>query len=326
MPIRSLFILPLLLLSACLTTNNRVGSGDDGNSAGTPHGIVLIGFDRAAEVGYAEWNVKLARMAYPEGYVIDYPTDGQAVNNHVNALFVTGSLWRGKERYAAFRVKPGTYALTEVGPYVPNPRYGGGSYYAYDPNMTVAGGLIGLGLVAVIGATAAIGEKTERDKFGIPPRPPLYFLSQGALVADAPRVTVREGEVVYIGDFKAGATIYEFSGQADQSGATQGFADDTSNPRVPSPFIEYLVDEPSARAALAEMDLAELPFRVDPMTILGTEPIHIDPRLSAERVAWRANAPIVATRLVHAPTSPNAVGTGAAVTYEDAPVVREPAH
>ena len=283
------------LLGACAAPS-QIESAADSSALDRGAGIILVGIDGPPELAYSDWMVEARKINAATG-AIETPNYGDAPARYVQARWHTGGLFSRTERYTAYQVVPGDYALTSVRPFqgAQNDGQTQDHYYLASPGQAAAGAIF-LGAIAI---AKAAGESMEEAEFGKLDRPAMEFARGGSVVAEAPRFKVGPGEVVYIGDFKLGADIYELDGP-DPSVGGGGAAQ--PNAEVFAPFVQYSTDTIPAQAAVAKLGLSGRPMRTSDLG-LPAQPTGLNPRMTPERIQWARKSSILETRRVQAPSA-----------------------
>jgi len=277
-------------LTGCLTakplTDDEIKS-----SLAAGNGMVLVGYDMPEGLGAGFWGMDIQRIDPATGKP-EKPNRDQDAPNAALLLDQPGADRKGEPPYMTFMLQPGEYAITSIGSRQPN----GGPVYV--PNFGAGGGgpavgLIGLAVLAAMTAAAYAAQEAEDARFGEPGRPPLMYLYENQLVDETPRFTVRPGEVIYLGEILYGSTFFTMETTEVATGPNAADGAKVTRHNVASPFIEYLVDEPTARARLASMGLSAAPMRTVVVESLTDGPVYVSPRMTRERLEYRSNDPIV---------------------------------
>lgn len=280
-----------LLLGGCvkLTAGNELAQAGGGSAAAASNGVILFGFESVKEEDPIFWSVAMNRLDPRTGR--PEPSDG---TNEV-AFRQFGGMLERDERYAAFTVRPGEYAVTGL---VPAQQSGlfMDLNFRDSAGQAATMGLVGLASLAVLGTAANAERAAEEARFGKRGRSPLVYLGEdGTLSPDAPRFTVEPGEVVYLGEFLFGTRRYYDERPDIGGGAGAKWVRVFS-----SPFVEHAIDEGRARAGMAKLGLSRWPMRTVRPKALASGPVYYAPYLTRERVDWLSSGTVIREEVVHA--------------------------
>ncbi|MEQ8816931.1 MAG: hypothetical protein RLO51_13975 [Thalassobaculum sp.] len=299
-----------LLLAGCVKTraDNELSQIGGGQAVSRNSGVVMFGIERAPIDPPIFWTVDIRRLtpgtARPEA-----PVEGSGAANHVSYRQFGGMLARD-ENYAAYAVVPGDYAIVAMVPAQEGGLFVNPDFRQAGPQAAAMGGAGLIGLL-VLGGGALAERSAEEARFGKRGRSPLVFVADdGTVLPEAPRFTVRAGEVAYLGEFLFGAKRY-FDQRRDVGGG--GNTDGKWTRVFTSPFVEHLVDETAARRNVQGLGLAGWPIRTVRPAALVEGPAYFAPYLTRDRVDWLSAGTVVSEDMVRArpasagPAAPRAV-------------------
>ncbi|MEQ9329787.1 hypothetical protein [Thalassobaculum sp.] len=287
-------------LSGCQTTK-PLTNDEIKTSLASGNGLLLLGYDMPQDQGRAFWGVDIRRIDRETGKP-ERPNNEPTASNAATLLDEPSGERGADRRFATYMLQAGEYAITSIGPRQPN----GGPVYV--PNFGGAGGggatagLIGLAVLAAVTAAAYAAQEAEDSRFGEPGRPPLMFLYENQLVDEAPRFEIRPGEAVYLGDILYGSKYYTIERTEKGTGPNAADAPTVTKQIAISPFVEYMVDKPAAKAKLAALGLSDTPMRTVTVDVLKDGPVYVSPRMTRERLEYRITDPIIDEQVYSART------------------------
>jgi len=294
-PLLMLLALGLALAGCAAPPGNELNPNGGGPAAGPGNGVVLFGTASSQEVPPVYWAIDIRRLDHsgrPE------PATSSAGTANSITFDQFGAMHDRSAPFGAYSVLPGEYAVVRMAA-----QQVGGMFLDYDHRaagaQAVAMGPTGLLAYAVLGTAAASERAAEEARFGPRAPSPLNFLnSDGALRAEAPRFSVRAGEIVYLGEFLFGATRY-FDERIEP-----GTAGGRGIRTIVSPFVENAVDLAAARAAQTRLGLAAWPMRTAQPSVLARGPVFVAPSMSRDRVEWLSAGTVVGEETARARGTP----------------------
>jgi len=248
-------VIACLVLTGCVTSN-RIEPG--GKTTIAPdRGVVVIGTRRADVVRPIAFTVDI-RAVEGGDRITTKPIDPEAPRRAA-AISTPGGWVADPERFHAFSLVPGSYAIASIHPgpeapasvYVPTFGGGGGGGGA-------GAGLIALGVMLVIGAAAVIA--SELDDSPPPPKPDTLYVEEAQLLAHAPRFEVKAGEVLYLGDILVGSETRVYA-HPQKLGPPERVKDRRL-------IAGYAQDPTAAQAFAAKAGLSAWPFRTTSLHLL----------------------------------------------------------
>lgn len=253
------------LLSICLAltgcaASNEVAPGQ-GASVARHQAVVIVGINRAPVLRPYPFVIDI-RGVEPGGERITTAKLNPDAPRRADVASIPQGFGASSERFQAFALEPGTYAIASIHPgpqapptvYMPISGSGGGA----------GGGLLALGLVAAIGIATAVGNATSDAP--PPPKPETLYVEEDRLLDTAPRFELRPGEVVYLGDMLFGTETRVFERVVKIGGNRPGMAgsgDNETPERVQDNrlFVEYGHDPGRAHSYAVTAGFGDRPFR-----------------------------------------------------------------
>lgn len=211
-------------------------------------GIIVLGLDRAEELGATPFVAELMAIN-SAGRVEPLFT---RTRRHAAIQLPSKRLFDGSPSTRfALDVEPGEYMLAKIGiglddtPKSIWPR----------SRSEVVNDELGRGI-------AFLAKKAQEASDGWP----IEYVKDGIPAANAPRFTVRPGEVVYIGDILIGAEYRQSPAEPERT------PDERNRPggtvyRHTKLFAEYALDVPAARQFAASIGVGQRSFRTQPIRL-----------------------------------------------------------
>ena len=275
-------ILLAFFVSACA---QKVSVRGDNDGLSADAGGVAFGFYTADTQPPVLWTLTIARVNEGSGTV----SSATAQNGLPTFVRHTEAGFQSERSDIAFyNLFPGEYAVAAIVPFEGQAQFHQPTTGRDMATATVTHGPLGGGMAGLMIAGEHIREAREAEKLG--PRKPseLIFLENGRIKDDAPRFTVRAGEVAYIGDFLLGAQRYKVNMKGHRGGITSVEGENDEITYWHSPAAEHSYNDARVRSRLAQIGIPADIVKTQHLPPLDNIRLFYDPNFNRARAELRA--------------------------------------